>query len=285
MWPGNAPLKHDDLGLDEERFPKQLFKLGHKRLYPEEEKKKFTAGQKASVYLNKKGIPFLLKNTYVIPRLNLPEVYRYLYDEIGSEHNLAAESFLARYDKIREDWLNENWQHRKKLEAHYPEKEQLRKFFKYRVMVFEIRGVSAKEADEEVLLETVERARENFEGLCQDMVGEAIEVLRAKVATTIANLTDRIRSGKIIKNPTLESVKNIHEQFKELNIFGDTDVESSLSKLRNLLDNVADAAFLKDNTQLQNEILRLADDVSKQAEDLTDVKSLTGRYKRMIKMD
>jgi hypothetical protein len=117
------------------------------------------------------------------------------------------------------------------------------------------------------------------------MVGEAIEVLRAKVATTIANLTDRIRSGKIIKNPTLESVKNIHEQFKELNIFGDTDVESSLSKLRNLLDNVADAAFLKDNTQLQNEILRLADDVSKQAEDLTDVKSLTGRYKRMIKMD
>jgi len=285
MWPGNAPLKHVDLGLDEVRFPKELFKLGHKRLYPKDEKKKFTAQGKASAYLRKKGTPFILKGTFIIPRLNLPEVYRYLYDEIGSEHNATAESFLARYDKIREDWLAENWQHREKLEAHYPEKDKLRRMFKFQVMVFEVRGVSAKEADEEALIETVERARENFEGLCQDMVGEAVEVLRLKVAETIKNLTERIRSGKIVKNTTLESVKNIHEQFKELNIFGDTDVENSLNKLRGLLDNVADAAFLKDNTQLQNEILRLADDVSKQAEDLTDVKSLTGRYKRMIKMD
>jgi hypothetical protein len=116
------------------------------------------------------------------------------------------------------------------------------------------------------------------------MVGECIEVLRAKVAKTIKNLTDRIRSGKIIRNDTLESVKNIHEQFKELNIFGDTDVENSLMKLRGMLDNVADAAFLKDNTRLQNEILELADQVSKQSEDLSDVAGMTGRYKRMIDM-
>lgn len=285
MWQGTAPIKYEDLGLDEVRFPKTLFKLGQKRLYPEEIKSKFTGiGQKAGVYLGKKGVSFLLKNTYVIPRLKLPQVYKDL-KVLEGEYAVETENFLASYEKIREDWLNENWQHRDKLIAHYPEKEELRKQFKFRIIPFEIRGINAKEADEEVLLETVEEARKDFEGLCANMVGECIEVLRVKVAKTIKNLTDRIRSGKIIRNDTLESVKNIHEQFKELNIFGDTNIENSLMKLRQMLDNVADAAFLKDNTKLQNEILEAADAVSSQAEDLTDVAGMTGRYKRLIDMD
>jgi hypothetical protein len=285
MWQGTAPLKHEDIDKDEDDLPKKLFKLGQKRLYPEDVKARFTnIAQRANGILNKNGVSFILKNTYVVPRMKLPKIWQEL-DELKTDYNKEADEFVVEFEQIKADWLRENWSHRAKLEAHYPDKDRLRKMFTFKAVIFEIRGISVKEGDEEALLETIEDAKKNFEGLCAEMVGEAIEVLRAKVATTIENLTDRIRSGKIVRNDTLQSVKNIHEQFKELNIFGDTDIERSLDRLRGLLDNVQDAAFLKDNKTLQEQILTLADAVSSQAKDLSDVKGMTGRYKRMIDLD
>jgi len=66
-WPGQAKLSAEDLGLKEDEVP-EIFRLGNKRLYPEEWRQTFNqlAG-KARSFLNDHSFPFVVEYVRAIP--------------------------------------------------------------------------------------------------------------------------------------------------------------------------------------------------------------------------
>jgi len=113
------------------------------------------------------------------------------------------------------------------------------------------------------------------------MVEEAVVYLRKKVVETVQNLSSRLKEGRIVRNDTLESVRRVEGWFKDLNIFGDVQVEEALGKLRGAL-NGTDYEALKDNDHLKQQLVNLADQVAAAASKLDDVSIISGHYKRHI---
>jgi hypothetical protein len=105
--------------------------------------------------------------------------------------------------------------------------------------------------------------------------------LRKKVLEVVTNLSSRLKDGRIVRNDTLESVRRVEGWFKDLNIFGDTEVEKALAGLRSVL-NGTDYETLKDNETLKQQIAGLADQVAAVAGKLDDVSAISGNYKRLI---
>ena len=79
----------------------------------------------------------------------------------------------------------------------------------------------------------------------------------------------------------LESVRRVEDWFKDLNIFGDLQVEETLSQLRAAI-NGTDYEDLKDNEALKQQLAGLADQVAAVAGKLDDVSLISGHYKRHI---
>jgi hypothetical protein len=116
-------------------------------------------------------------------------------------------------------------------------------------------------------------------------VEEAVVYLRKKVLETVQNLSARLKDGRIVRNDTLESVRRVENWFKDLNIFGDVQVESALTQLRASL-NGTDYVALKDNeATLKHQLARLADQVAAAAGKLDDVSVISGNYKRLIDLN
>ena len=113
------------------------------------------------------------------------------------------------------------------------------------------------------------------------MVEETVLYLRKKVLEVVQNLSTRLKDGRIIRNDTLDSVRRVEVWFKDLNIFGDVQVEDALTQLRAAL-NGTDVDTLKDNEALKQQLAGLADQVAAASGKLDDVSVLSGNYKRLI---
>jgi hypothetical protein len=101
------------------------------------------------------------------------------------------------------------------------------------------------------------------------------------VLDTAQNLSSRLKDGRIVRNDTLESVRRVEGWFKDLNIFGDTEVDKALTGLRSAL-NGTDYEAIKDNEALKQQLAGLADQVAAVAGKLDDVSVISGNYKRLI---
>jgi len=113
------------------------------------------------------------------------------------------------------------------------------------------------------------------------MVEEAVIYLRKKVSEVVTNLSSRLKEGRIVRNDTLDRVRRVEGWFKDMNIFGDVQVETALAQLRAAL-NGTDVEALKDNEALKHQVANLADQVAAVAGKLDDVSVISGNYKRHI---
>jgi hypothetical protein len=138
-----------------------------------------------------------------------------------------------------------------------------------------------KEGSAPEIIATYDQARAELQERYQEMVEEAVVYLRKKVVETVQNLSSRLKDGRIVRNDTLESVRRVEDWFKDLNIFGDVQVEEALGKLRGAL-NGTDYEALKDNEPLKLQLANLADQVAAAAGKLDDVSAISGNYKRHI---
>ena len=280
FWPGQAKLKPADLGLDPKEVP-DIFYLGNKKLYPQEIRQEFGhLSSKARSYLNDHSYPFVMEYVRAIPKRNLARVVERL-EELKAEFQAKAQEFLAEYDAIREGWrekYQEIWEH---LAPHYPPRDYLKRRFDFFWTVFEIKGAEVKEGSAPEIIEAYQRAREELQERYEEMVEEAVVYLRKKVLEVVSNLSSRLKEGRIVRNDTLESVRRVEGWFKDLNIFGDADVEKALTQLRGAI-NGTDYEALKDNEALKQEVAGLADQVAAAAGKLDDVSAISGNYKRMI---
>ena len=283
FWPGQVQLKPEDLGKKKEEIPK-IYYLGNKKLYPEEWRKLFLRiSGKARNYLNESSYPFVLEYVRAIPKRNLARTVEKL-KVIKAEFLEKADEFLESYEEIRADWREKYADIWPRLAPHYPDKELLRRKFDINWTVFDLKGAEAKEGSAPEIIEAYQQARADLQSRYREMVEEAVVYLRMKVLEVAQNLSSRLKDGRIIRNDTLDSVRRVETWFKDLNIFGDTQVEDALTQLRIAL-NGADVEALKDNEVLKNQLANLADQVADVAGKLDDVSALSGNYTRMIDLN
>ncbi|MBW1953542.1 MAG: hypothetical protein JRI66_10735 [Deltaproteobacteria bacterium] len=284
FWPGQVKLKAEDLGLDPNEVP-EVFYLGHKKLYPKDWRDRFNnMSNKARNYLNDNSYPFVLEWVRAIPKHKLAKMMERL-EEFRAEYMALAEEFLAEYDKIRAEWktmCDKKWPGLwAKLAPYYPGREYLKRRFDFYWNVFDIRAAEATPASAPEIIEAYERARAQLQARYDEMVEEAVLYLRKRVLETVQNLSTRLKEGRIVRNDTLDSVRRVESWFRDLNIFGDMQVEEALAKLRAAL-NGTDSKDLKDNEPLKKELANLADQVAAAAGKLDDVSVISGNYKRMV---
>jgi hypothetical protein len=205
-------------------------------------------------------------------------------EELKADYLARAEEFVAHYEAIQEQWREKYPEIWPRLAPHYPTKNQLRRRFDFYWSVFELRGAEVKEGSAPEIIEAYERARQDLQERYEEMVEEAVVYLRKKVLEVATNLSARLKDGRIVRNDTLESVRRVEGWFKDLNIFGDSDVETALTQLRAAI-NGTDYEALKDNEGLKQQLAGLADQVAVVAGKLDDVSAISGNYKRLIDLN
>lgn len=283
FWLGQAKLRPQDLGLEPEQIP-EIYRLGNKRLYPIEIRQRFEQlANRARNFLHENSYPFVVEYVRAIPKRNLLKIVTKL-EELKKEFMDEAQNFLHEYENIRNDWQNRYSDIWKYLAPHYPPLDYLKRRFDFYWNVFEIKGASFEEANAPEIIEAYQRVREELQAKYEEMVEEAVIYLRKKVLEVVTNLSSRLKEGRIVRTDTLESVRKVESWFRDLNIFGDVQVEEALGRLRAAL-NGTDTEALKNNEFLKQELAALADQVAAAAGKLDDVSAISGNYKRMIDLN
>ena len=282
-WPGQAKLSAVDLGLKDGEVP-EIFYLGNKKLYPQEWRQLFSQlSSRARNYLNDNSYPFVVEYVRAIPKRNLARVVERL-EELKAEYLVRAEEFIAHYEAIQEQWREKYPDIWPRLQPHYPTKSQLRRKFDFFWSVFDIKSAEVKDGSAPEIIEAYERAKTELQARYEEMVEETVVYLRKKVLEVVTNLSARLKEGRLVRNDTLESVRRVEGWFNDLNIFGDSDVETALTQLRAAI-NGTDYEALKDNEALKQQLAGLADQVAAVAGKLDDVSAISGNYKRLIDLN
>jgi NADH dehydrogenase/NADH:ubiquinone oxidoreductase subunit G len=168
------------------------------------------------------------------------------------------------------------------MRPHYPPKEILRQKFDFFWTITEIKAAEppSKTSAPEVI-EAYQRAKAELEAKCKEAVELAFLDYMKTIREVVADLSLKMREGKVIRNDSLEKVRKLHDWSRDMNIFGYKPLEEELAKLKAGLDGV-DIKALKNNDALKAELAGLADQVAAVASKTEDVNAISGNYKRMI---
>lgn len=287
MWLGNNKLQGDEIGLDFEALPKDvqdIIKLGSKRMYPKDIRESFVGiYMKAYHYLQANSLPFITDHIRAVPKAKLAEVVARL-ELFQQEYYDFKTDFIRNYEDMKAKWEDKYrgpiWD---SMAGFYPHKDELAKKFDLFWNVFEVSSASYSATSAQEVQVAYQKAKQELERRMGEMVEESIMYLRAKASSTVKNLAERLRTGAICNSRTIESVRNVEQWFKELNIFGDKGVEEDLKTLRMALQGV-ESEDLKNDEALRTRIIQLADKVAETADKLEDVNILTNEYKRTLEI-
>ena len=279
-WPGQAKLKAEDINLEEDDVAENVV-LGHRKLYPEEWRARFSKMQSKAVnYLKSNSLPFLLYTVRAVPRMRIDKIVNNL-NAFKTQYLDLVDEFVNSREEIIQQMMSDYPDTFK--ESDFPERAKLLKKFKMWWVIFEVKGPDTTELDSEELVAAFHQAQQEVNEKLAQFVEESVMLLRKKIGQTVESLSKKLAEGKVIKNTSLESVRNIHEWFKELNVFGDKNIDSALEKLKAALPE--DAAFFKGNKELQMQVSKLADEVMQKAADLDDLGEITGKYIRVVEVE
>ena len=287
MWQGNNKLDGEEIGVNFDGLPKEvkeIVTLGHKKMYPKEWRDTFIGVyMKAYHYLQANSLPFITDHIRAVPKAKLAEVMARL-ELFQKEYMEAKEAFIANYELIKIRWeakyKGPMWD---SMAGFYPHKDALGKKFDLFWTVFEVTSATYSTTSVAEVQVAYTRAKQELNRRLAEMVEESITYLRAKVSQTVSNLANRLRTGGICNNATLDSVRNVEQWFNDLNLFGDKGVESDLKTLREALRGV-DSTDLKDNAELTQTLIELSDKVAESAGKLEDINTLTNTYKRTLEI-
>ena len=207
-------------------------------------------------------------------------------DQRIAEYQALADEFCDKYDTIREEWqvyCEERWPGSWKLmEPHYPSKAALRAKFDMNYVITEIKAAEPPtKATAPEIMAAYERANAELEARCKEVIEMAFLDYQKRIREVVTALSVSLKEGKVIRNDSLEKVRNLHDWAREMNIFGYKPLEQSLAELKAGLDGV-DIKALKDNDALKGQLAGLADQVAAVAAQTEDVSTISGNYRWMI---
>lgn len=253
MWSGRRMLTRADLvrvGYDPDQLPEDIVNLGRKLMVPKTELQALTQiEQRARKALERWSVPFGIANAHFVPSKMLPTVEGQI-KELQEEFFRRVDSFITRFDDLIikvKDAHPDFWD--KCIKGQYPTNPKLlRERFQFDWYIFRISGVESIEAtnvEEIISKQKVQDEREN-ELRCQmqtevgEFVGEYVTSMRDETIRFCDLMTARINgqpfgdedSAKKLTPKSLACFRNYVDRFRQMNIFGDGEVEKMLSEFR-----------------------------------------------------
>jgi len=252
-WSGRKMLTNDDLikvGIDPSGLPKDIVNYGRKLLVPKSELQVMTKiEQRARSYLANWSVPFGAVNSHFVPAKMLPTVEQHLKD-LEKEFFVAVDSFVGRFQDMKntiQERHGDFWE--KCLKNHYPSNPQgLREKFKFEWFTFEIAGMnSVQESSIEELMgtdkvkqERLKTQRQKMENEVGNFVGEYVDVMRKETIEFCELMTARVNNrpykdedkAKQLTPRSLSMFKRYVDRFRQMNIFGDEEIEGMLVEFR-----------------------------------------------------
>jgi hypothetical protein len=313
FWSGAKVLEAEDLGLKEVDVT-EAFHLGKKMLVPQDIIHAFRAIEaraRREVEIN--SFPFPIGMARFIPRKRFKGVLEAL-KEYQKAYNEKANDLILNYETYRQQmiplyrkaaemaWTNRTFEVNTlspnveadkqafidaflaRVSTYYPPAESLRVRFGLNWELFEVSMPRLGEASSDGIIEQQladEEYRKQWQNKIGSFVGDVVTALRTETAEICSRIVNNIKSGKVIKSTTLDSLKTFIGRFQELNFVGDTTVEQQLNSLRTEFLDKYSSEDVRESTELQEVLTRKLGELSEVVE-TTDVNSVTGEYKRKI---
>jgi hypothetical protein len=281
-WGGAKKLEPQDLGLNADEVP-DFMRLGKKLLIPKEERETFIQTENnARNALERASFAFPVGGARFVPNKVLTKVLAELEQHQKTYMDLA-QSFIARYQYIRDDMLDKYPEHREKLEPYYPPVHLLEKRFSFEWAVFVIDDASYQAKNGEEVAAAYEKFKCDLEEHFDKFLNDVVIDMRFQVQETCLKIADRIKAGEIINAHSISAVRRMIDKFNTLNFIGDQTIEEKLNDLRGQLNGSRTSEDFKDEAARQA-LREAAEAVARQAAEIGDISAITGEYKRRIQL-
>lgn len=291
-WTATRRNTFEDLGLKPGGVPDFVVGLGTKRLIPKEMADSWQKIASASRYIiERRSFVFPVGQARFVPIDALPQIEEDLNAK-KAEFEKASAALLDgdNYTKVRDAMLKEFPEHAAALSRLYPTVEVVRSTFYFVWSVFNVslpHRAQLKAFDKKKRAESekvLAQYRQKLEQRMAEFIADVVGTMRTKTVELCLRISEKIKSGDVITNQSLNSIRGFIGRFREMNFVGDERIESLLARLEKNVLGDRDADAFKDNDVLQKELAKSLDGIRKAAEAVTDVSEITGGYGRRIKM-
>lgn len=303
QWGGRKKITRQDLlnvGLDPQKLPPDICGLGRKLLVSKSELDVLTKlGQRARGCLEKWSMPFNAIGCHFVPIKFIPTIETQL-EEIKNDYEKAVDSFIVRFADIKEKMEKDHPEFWEKCLKHcYPSSPELLRekysltWCKFKIAGTGVEGVSTEElmAQEEVKNERANELRSQMKEEVGDFVEEYVGTMRSETIKFCSLMTARINERpygdeqdvKKLTGRSIEMFRRYVDRFKNMNIFGDTEVEKMLNEFKdNFLDpNVGTSDF--DNARVKDSATKALSMIHKLASEEGETTSgFIGQLRRKI---
>lgn len=254
-WRAAKKLEAADLGLKDRQIADRLVVLGHKRLLPREAMARFALIEsRAHACVERNSFPFLGGIARFVPNRNLARLNETL-DGLKDEFAAEIESFMSRYEDLRESALDE-WRDAARsldvpvgefvdrIAATFPSGIKLRQRFHfdshfYQVSAPESVQVQATSAADQAAIvqaraDVASQAAEKLARDTESFVSDCVATLREQTAQICEEMLASMKAGKTdgVHQKTLNRLLGFIDSFKTMNFAGDATLETMLADAR-----------------------------------------------------
>lgn len=285
-WSCRAGNDADELDLTADRIDaKALASFGTKDLLdPEKTRKVFQQIEKKARHaLEKHSRPFAAANARFVPWDHVHDVIEQL-EALKAEFDEAAQRFLAEYAQLRAEWQN---QHPEIPDACYPLPMALSQKFGLTWYAFKVTGAPELTPVEDIEMaleerrardEQVQLMEQNLKRECQQFVEGYVLGFRKEVT----EFCDQVITQKgQVHGKTLNSIRDRIDRFHTMNVFGDADAATRLTRLKQQIAGVT-GQDLAQQPDVAQKLSRACQSLKNHILDPANVSQLTGRLKRRV---
>jgi hypothetical protein len=296
MYTGLQRNTAEDIGVDMSDVPKYVVGLGTKRLIPHALAHSWTnLASHARYILRKYSFMFPISETNFVPLKALPMVLDELEKTKEEFEKAWRKGLINNFDKVREDFLKEFPEHRRKLEQVFPSRSEVESRFYFEVAAFTVSlpkklamSTTTKGSAEDRLRaeqEAIAKYQRELDRRVNEFLNESVKTLRAKTVNICATVIESIKSGKSVTNKSITMLMGFIERFKSLNFIGDVEVESRLDRLKKEVLDGHTAEDFAEVDRMRDTLAEACNDVIKAAGDVSDLSRITGGYRRRVVVD
>ncbi|KKM85697.1 hypothetical protein LCGC14_1286390 [marine sediment metagenome] len=254
---------YKSMGLDSNKLPVDMVNLGKKLLVPKAELQIMTKiEQRARSYLSNWSIAFKAVNSHFIPTTMLPSVEAHL-EGLQEEFFKCVDSFVSRFGDMKktiQQSHGEFWD--KCLKTHYPSNPALlREKFKFDWFIFEIKETSE------------DKSRQKMQEQVGNFVEQYVDVMRTETIEFCGLMTARV-NGQTYKDEekpkeltprSLSMFKKYVDRFKQMNIFGDQEIETMLTEFNSQFMDVGTVPSDLDSAAIKKGVTETLEAIRKKA--------------------
>lgn len=293
FWSARKRNDEADLGLDPGDIPEYVIGLGTKRLIPREYTDDWTSiSSRARGAVKRYSFQFPLGGAAFVPLQALTTAEDRL-TALKAEFTESTGSFLKDFDGIKATFLRSlSKADRKRIEPEIPPADVVKgKFYftwstyvvalpkKLRIIAADAK---ARAAQEKMQQDAALRIQRELTVNVEAFIERAVRTLHTKVAASLDAIAVRVREGHAVTDRSLDVVRRAVEQFRSLNIFGNTRLNQQLSELEKELLEGVDAAAYEDDENLGRRLGRQCAAIAQAALSVSDINAVTGQYNRRI---